>query len=46
MDILEKLVHDKLESIRIEPNKEWFISKDKANDIIKIIEELKKVVDE
>ena len=45
MDILEKLVHDKLESIRIEPNKEWFESKDKANDIIKIIEELKKVVD-
>ena len=51
MDILEQLVHDKLEDKRIadasapEPNKEWFLSEEDAEDFIKIIEECKKIVD-
>jgi hypothetical protein len=45
MDILEQLVHDKLEDKRLEPNKEWFLSEEDAEDFIKIIEECKKIVD-
>ena len=45
MDLLEQLVHDKLESKRIEPNKEWFESEEDGEDLIKVIEEFKKVVD-
>jgi len=44
MDLLEKLVHKRLNSKRIEPNKEWFISEEDAEDFIKIIEECKKVI--
>ena len=43
MDLLEQLVHDKLEDKRIEPNKEWFESEENAEDFIKIIEEFKKI---
>jgi len=45
MDLLEQIVHDRLESKRIEPNKEWFESEEDGEDFIKIIEEFKKVVD-
>ena len=45
MDILEQLVHNRLESKRVEPNKEWFKSEEDGEDLIKLIEELKKVVD-
>ena len=51
MDILEQLIHDKLEDKRIadasapEPNKEWFLSEEDAEDFIKTIEECKKIVD-
>jgi hypothetical protein len=45
MDILEQLVHNRLESKRVEPNKEWFKSEEEGEDLIKLIEELKKVVD-
>ena len=45
MDLLEQIVHDRLENKRIEPNKEWFMSEEDAEDFIKIIEEFKKVVD-
>jgi hypothetical protein len=45
MDLLEKLVHKKLNSKRIEPNKEWFLSEEEAEDFIKIIEECKNVND-
>jgi hypothetical protein len=45
MDILEKLIHKKLNSKRIEPNKEWFESEEEdGKDLIKIIEECKKMV--
>ena len=44
MDILEKLIHKKLNSKRIEPNKEWFISEEDGEDFIKVIEECKKMV--
>ena len=37
MDLLEQLVHDKLEDKRVEPNKEWFLSEEDAEDFIKII---------
>ena len=43
MDLLEQLVHDKLEDKRIEPNKEWFLSEEDAEDFIKVIEECKKI---
>ena len=43
MDLLEQLIHDKLEDKRIEPNKEWFLSEEDAEDFIKIIEECKKI---
>ena len=43
MDLLEQLVHDKLEDKRIEPNKEWFLSEEDAEDFIKTIEECKKI---
>jgi hypothetical protein len=45
MDLLEQIVHNRLENKRIEPNKEWFESEDDAEDLIKIIEECKKVID-
>ena len=44
MDLLEQLVHDRLESKRIEPNKEWFLSEDDGEDFIKIIEEFKNII--
>ena len=44
MDLLEQLVHDRLENKRIEPNKEWFESEEDAEDFIKIIEECKQFV--
>jgi cell division protein FtsB len=43
MDLLEQLVHDKLDDKRIEPNKEWFLSEEEAEDFIKIIDECKNV---
>ena len=43
MDLLEQLVHDKLEDKRIEPNKEWFLSEEDSEDFIKVIEECKKI---
>jgi hypothetical protein len=43
MDLLEQIVHDKLEDKRIEPNKEWFKSEEDSEDFIKIIEECKKI---
>jgi len=45
MDLLEQLVHMKLEDKRIEPNKEWFVSEEEGEDFIKIIDECKKVID-
>uniref|UniRef100_A0A6C0I5E3 KilA-N domain-containing protein n=1 Tax=viral metagenome TaxID=1070528 RepID=A0A6C0I5E3_9ZZZZ len=45
MDILETMVHSRLEDKRIEPNKEWFVSEEDAEDLIKIIQECKKVID-
>jgi hypothetical protein len=45
MDLLEKLVHKRLNSKRIEPNKEWFLSEEEAEDFIKIIEECKNIND-
>ena len=45
MNILEKLIHKKLNSKRIEPNKEWFESDEEdGNDLIKVIEECKKML--
>jgi hypothetical protein len=44
MDILEKLIHKKLNSKRVEPNKEWFESEDDGEDLIKIIEDCKKIL--
>ena len=44
MDLLEQIVHDKLEDKRIEPNKEWFLSEEDAEDFIKVIEECKQLV--
>ena len=50
MDILETMVHSRLEDKRVEPNKEngtdvsWFESDDDAEDFIKVIEECKKVI--
>ena len=45
MDLLEQVIHDKLEDKRIEPNKEWFKSDEDAEDFIKLIEECKQLVD-
>ena len=45
MDILETMVHSRLEDKRIEPNKEWFLSEEDAEDFVKIIQECKKVID-
>jgi len=44
MDILETMVHSRLEDKRVEPNKEWFLSDEEAEDFIKVIEECKKVI--
>jgi len=44
MDLLEQIVHDKLDDKRIEPNKEWFVSEEDAEDFIKVIEECKQLV--
>ena len=43
MDLLEQLVHMKLEDKRIEPNKEWFESEEDAEDFIKVIDDCKKL---
>ena len=45
MDLLEQIVHNRLESKRVEPNKEWFESEEDAEDFVKVIEECKKIVD-
>ena len=45
MDLLEQIVHDRLDSKRIEQNREWFISEEEGKDFIKIIEECKQLVD-
>jgi hypothetical protein len=44
MDILETMFHSRLEDKRVEPNKEWFLSDEDAEDFIKVIEECKKVI--
>lgn len=44
MDILETMVHSRLENKRVEPNKEWFLSEEDADDFIKIIETCKNVI--
>jgi len=44
IDLLEKVVHLRLDEFRIEQNKEWFISQDNANDLIKIIDECKNFI--
>jgi len=44
MDILETMVHSRLENKRVEPNKEWFLSEEDAEDFIKIIETCKTVI--
>ena len=43
MDLLEQLVHMKLEDKRIEPNKEWFESEEDGEDFIKVIDDCKKL---
>ena len=43
MDLLEQIVHMKLEDKRVEPNKEWFLSDEDGEDLIKVIEECKKM---
>lgn len=45
MDLLEQIVHDRLDSKRIEQNREWFLSEDEAKDFIKIIKECKSIID-
>jgi hypothetical protein len=45
MDLLEQIVHNRLETKRVEPNKEWFESEEDAEDFVKVIEECKKIVD-
>lgn len=45
MDLLEKIIHLRLDEHRIEQNKEWFLSNDNANDFIKIIDECKNFID-
>ena len=50
MDILETMVHSRLENKRVEPNKDngvgepWFLSEEDADDFIKIIETCKNVI--
>jgi hypothetical protein len=44
MDVLETMIHTRLDNCRIEPNHEWFKSEEDAEDFIKIIEECKKVI--
>ena len=43
MDLLEQIVHMKLEDKRVEPNKEWFLSEEDGEDLVKVIEECKKM---
>jgi hypothetical protein len=43
MIILENLVHLKLDSCRIEANREWFLSEEDGEDYIKIIDECKQL---
>ena len=43
MDLLEQVIHNKLENCRVEPNHEWFKSDEDGEDFIKIIEEYKKM---
>jgi hypothetical protein len=46
MDLLEQIIHMKLEEDkRVEPNKEWFLLEDGGQDLIRIIEEYKKIFD-
>jgi hypothetical protein len=45
MDLLEKIIHLRLDEHRIEQNKEWFLSNDNANYFIKIIDECKNFID-
>jgi len=45
MDILEKLVHIRLENKRIDMNREWFYSEDNGEDFITIINECKNVLE-
>ena len=45
MDLLEQIIHNKLDNKRIEPNNEWFESEEDAEDFIKVIEECKKFID-
>ena len=45
MDLLEKIIFMRLDDYRIEQNKEWFLSNDNSNDLIKIIDECKNFID-
>lgn len=44
MDLLEKIIFDKLEKYQIEHNKEWFLSND-IEEFIKTINEYKQLID-
>jgi hypothetical protein len=44
MNILEKIIFKKLNTKRLEPNKEWFLSEDDGEDLINTIEECKKIL--
>jgi hypothetical protein len=46
MDILEQIVHDKLENKRVEANREWFESENNGEDFIKLLDECKIFVNE
>jgi len=43
MDVLEKMIHTRLDNCRVEPNHEWFKSEEDGEDFIKLIEEYKKL---
>ena len=45
MNILEKIIFKKLNTKRLEPNKEWFLSEDDGEDLINTIEECKKILE-
>ena len=45
MDMLENLVHLKLDSCRIEPNREWFKSEEDGDDFIRVINECKQMIE-
>ena len=46
MDILEQIVHDKLENKRVEANREWFESENNGEDFIKILDDCKIFINE